>query len=121
MKFKFSSNSLQLFFVLYGFVVPGCSAGITLVFHWYSEVFSWCSGVPGFIVCQLRSILEEFLYETFRESISLSVCNFQSMKSPVELNSILSKFFLLYYLIRRDSGRLVNEAFTSNPIASSKQ
>ena len=56
-----------------------------------------------------------------------SVCNFQSMKSPVELNSLLPKFFcyitpgLLYHLIRSDSGRLANEAFTSNPIVSSKQ
>ena len=48
------------------------------------------------------------------------------MKSPVELNSLLSKFFcyitwLLYQLIRRDTGRLANEALTSNPIVSSKQ
>ena len=28
---------------------------------------------------------------------------------------------LLYHLIRRDSARLANEAFTSNPIVSSKQ
>ena len=55
-----------------------------------------------------------------------TVCNFQSMKSPVELNSLLSKFFCyitwsLYQLIRRDTARLANEAFTSNPIVSSKQ
>ena len=54
-----------------------------------------------------------------------SVCNFQSMKSPVELNILLSKFVisrgLLYHLIRRDSGRLEYDAFTSNPIVSSKQ
>ena len=48
------------------------------------------------------------------------------MKSPVELNSLLSKFFcyiiwLLYQLIRRDTGLLENEAFTPNPIASLKQ
>ena len=48
------------------------------------------------------------------------------MKSPVELNSLSSKFFcyitwLLYQLIRRDSERLVNEAFTSNTIVSWKQ
>ena len=48
------------------------------------------------------------------------------MKSPVELNSLLPKFFcyitwLLYHLIRRDIGRLTNEVFTSNPIVSSKQ
>ena len=57
---------------------------------------------------------------------NVSVCNFQSMKYPVELNSLLSKFFcyitwLLYHLIRRDIGRLTNEAFTSNPIVSWKQ
>ena len=28
---------------------------------------------------------------------------------------------LLYHLIRRDTGRLANEVFTSNPIVSSKQ
>ena len=55
-----------------------------------------------------------------------SVCNFQSMKCSVELNSLLSKFYcfitwLLYQLIRRDTGRLTNEALTSNPIVSSKQ
>ena len=48
------------------------------------------------------------------------------MKSPVELNSLLSEFFcyitwLLYKLIRRDTGRLSNKAFTSNPIVSLKQ
>ena len=55
----------------------------------------------------------------------VTVCDFQSMKSPMELNSLLSKFVispgLLYHLIRRDSGRLANEAFSSNPIVSSKQ
>ena len=60
------------------------------------------------------------------EHLFFSVCNLQSMKSPVELNSLLSKFFCLspgslHHLIRRDSGRLANEAFTSNPIISSKQ
>ena len=48
------------------------------------------------------------------------------MKSLVELNSLLSKFFryitwLLNQLIRRDTGQIANEAFTSNPIVSSKQ
>ena len=48
------------------------------------------------------------------------------MKSPVELKSLLSKLFcyitwLLYQLIRRGTGRLANEAFTSNPIVFSKQ
>ena len=48
------------------------------------------------------------------------------MKNPVELNSLLSKFFcyitrLPYELVKRDTGRLANEAITSNPIVSSKQ
>ena len=38
-----------------------------------------------------------------------TVCNFQSITSPLELNSLLSKLFG-YILIRRGSGRLVNEA-----------
>ena len=55
-----------------------------------------------------------------------TVCNFQSMKSPVELNSLFSKFFcyitwFVYHLTRCDNERLANEAFTSNPIVSSKQ
>ena len=61
----------------------------------------------------------------FQKSKS-AVCNFQSMKSSVELNSLLSKFFyyitwLLYQLIRCDTGRVANEAFTSNPFVYSKQ
>ena len=48
------------------------------------------------------------------------------MKTPMELNSLFSNSFvispgLLYYLIRRDTGRLANKAFMSNPIVSSKQ
>ena len=52
----------------------------------------------------------------------LSACNFQSMKSSVEMNSLVLNFFVITPgLIRRDTGRLTNEAFTSNPIISSKQ
>ena len=40
------------------------------------------------------------------------------MKSPVEQNNLLSDFFI-YHLIKRDTERLANEVFTSNPIASS--
>ena len=36
-------------------------------------------------------------------------------------NSFVTSPGLLYHLIRRDTGRLANEAFTSNPIVSSKQ
>ena len=36
-------------------------------------------------------------------------------------NSFVVSPGLLYHLIRRDYGRLANEAFTSNPIVSSKQ
>ena len=48
------------------------------------------------------------------------------MRRTVELNSLLSKFFfyitwLLYQLIGRDTGRIGNEALTSNPVASLKQ
>ena len=44
----------------------------------------------------------------------------------MELNGLLSKFFcyitwLLYQLIRRDTGRLANEDFASNPIVPWKQ
>ena len=75
-----------------------------------------------------QHIISSFLHESDidRSKLILSVCNFQSMKSSVEFNILLSKFFcymtwLLYQLIRRDTGRLANEAFTSNLIVSSKQ
>ena len=63
---------------------------------------------------------------TWKKGWFSTACNFQSMKSSVELNSLLSKFFryiiwLLHQLIIRDTGRLANEAFMSNPIVSSKQ
>ena len=50
MRFKFSSKSLQLFFVLYGSVVPGCSAGVTFVLHCIlrcSRVFHCSTTVAG--------------------------------------------------------------------------
>ena len=53
-----------------------------------------------------------------------SVCNFQSMKSPVitfSQNSFVISPGLLYDLIKRDTGRLENETFTLNLIVSSKQ
>ena len=44
-----------------------------------------------------------------------SVCNFQAMKSPMELNSLLSKFFCyITWLV------ISPEAFTSSPIVFSK-
>ena len=56
-----------------------------------------------------------------------TVYNFQSMKSPVELNIILFIYLFIYAfyfnsfvvspgLIRRDIGRLANEAFTPSTI-----
>ena len=36
-------------------------------------------------------------------------------------NSFVIAPGLLHHLIRRDTGRLASEAFTSNPIVSSKQ
>ena len=41
---NFLLKILQLFFVLYGFVIWACSTGVTLVFRWYSGVLRWCSG-----------------------------------------------------------------------------
>ena len=46
MRFKFSLKSQQLFLVLYGSVLPGWSAGVTLVFCWYFGMFYGCSVVP---------------------------------------------------------------------------
>ena len=65
-------------------------------------------------------------FKSMKKKKKKTVCNFQSMKSLMELNSLLSKFFcyitwLLCQLIRRNTGQLANEVFTSNPIVSLKQ
>ena len=59
---------------------------------------------------------------------AIYVCNFQSIKSTVEVpeitfsqNSFVISPGLSYHLIRRDYGRLADETFASNPIVSSKQ
>ena len=55
-------------------------------------------------------------------NVGVSVCNFQSMKSPVELNSLFLNFLVISTgLFRRDTECLANEAFTSNPIVYSNQ
>ena len=52
----------------------------------------------------------------------VSVCNFQYMKSLVELNSLFLKFFCYTScLMRRTTGGLANEGFTSNHIVSLTQ
>ena len=66
MKFKSIQKALQLFFVLYGAIVPyrvfsRCYVG----FRWYSGVFCWCYGVlccfttvPGY-----STVLPVFCYD----------------------------------------------------------
>ena len=51
-------------------------------------------------------------YSFYGQILDCSVCNFQSMNSPMELNSLFSKFFcyiirfVTWHLIRRENGRL---------------
>ena len=59
-----------------------------------------------------------FLYYSAIVRVYTAICNFQSMKSRVELNRIAfseNSFVispgLLYHLITRNTGRLANEAF----------
>ena len=56
-------------------------------------------------------------------SIQITVFDFQSMKSPVELNSHFLKFFCYIWsgLLKWDTRGLKNETFTSGSIVSSKQ
>ena len=49
-----------------------------------------------------------------------SVCNFQSMESPVELNGPLSKVFSDITLFSHITGGLASETFKLNPIVSWK-
>ena len=68
------------------------------------------------------SLYDRRLFLPKLRNVGISVYNFQSMKSPVELNSLFLNFFVIStYLFGRDTGRLANEAFTSNPIVYSNQ
>ena len=95
------------------FSVVGVKANITLRKK-YSALYEKNPKVKKSVI----ETLAKFNYTT-------SVCNFQSMKTPVELNSYENSFVLppglLYHLVRHDYGRLANEAFTSNPLVSLKQ
>ena len=53
-----------------------------------------------------RSVISE----THLEDCFCTVCNFQSINIPLELNSLVISPGLLYHLIRRDTVRLANEA-----------
>ena len=46
---NFLLKTLQLFFLLYDFVVPGCTAGVQVFFSCFATV-PGCSGVPLFRV-----------------------------------------------------------------------
>ena len=56
-------------------------------------------------------------YSFYGQMLICSVCNFQSMNSSMKLNNLFSKFFsyitrfVVWHLIRRENGRLANEAF----------
>ena len=91
------------------------STGIRILSIWLSNGFlKW--------ICFHRFYLKPFSLQNI-----YSVCNFPSMKSPpwnwmaFYQNSFVTSPGSLYHLIRRDSGRLANEVFTSNPIVSSKE
>ena len=63
-------------------------------------------------------ITEEHITE-WKEHITKSVRDFQSMKSPVELNNLLLKFCCyVTWLMRGNSGSLANEAYLSKSIVS---
>ena len=83
------------------------------------------------VVCILfrlksRSSREFSPYSFYGKMLDCSVCNFQSMKSPMELiafsqNSFVISPGLLHDLIRRENKLLANEAFMSNTIVFLKQ
>ena len=53
---------------------------------------------------------------------SSGLASFQSVKSLMELNSLLRNFFVTSRtLMREETEGLANEVYLSNPIASSKQ
>ena len=65
-------------------------------------------------------------YSFYGKMLDCSVCNFQSMNSPMEIiafsqNSFVISPGLLHDLIRRENKLLANEAFMSNTIVFLKQ
>ena len=91
------------------------------------DVYSGVESTLNFFVGVTKNNSKKtYTVEDLNLNLLNAVCNFQSMKSPVELNNLYENSFvispgLLHHLIRRDAGRLTNEAFTSNTIVSSKQ
>ena len=73
---------------------------------------------------QREPVLKNFIgsRKSLKKSCFISlVCNFQSMKSPVELNSLLLKFFChVTWFDKREAGGLANETYFSNSILSLK-
>ena len=53
----------------------------------------WCT-CPRYFLSSFRKHAV-----TTSPCINITVCNFQSMKSPVELNSLFLKFFCYYHLV----------------------
>ena len=69
---NFFKKTIQLYIVLYISIVPWCFAAVTLVFRWYSELFS-CS----VIVPECSPVLPAFF------AISLEFCCFVSVPCSV--------------------------------------
>ena len=57
----------------------------------------WCT-CPRYFLSSFRKHAV-----TTSPCINITVCNFQSMKSPVELNSLFLKFFCYYHLVWLDA------------------
>ena len=56
------------------------------------KIFSALSLIQSNMFCQKKKCTPEILLDIMMQA-HISVCNFQSMKSPVELNSLFLKFF----------------------------
>ena len=84
-------------------------------------LMSFCNGVVEFVyIRQGKTFI--FMSPQKTSFWHFSVCNFQSMKSSVELNSLLSKFFcyitwFVNHLIRRNTGRQILLFFQNNSLA----
>ena len=70
------------------------------------------------LACNFAAQKMKLSVKEFFSKCVISVCNFQFMKSPVELNSLSENCFISLGLMRDETGGLANETYFSNSIVS---
>ena len=105
------NNIFRKYLAWFGKLCPKSGPFITLPTYQISQNQLWW--VCGFLFWWMYAFgqskktaniiysTNNYLFQLYYHFIKIikAVCNFQSMKTPKELNSLLSKFFFLYHLV----------------------